>query len=308
MNPDATAVEMKKVEYAGWPNCIQLSNGQIELIATTDVGPRIIRWAFVGGKNLFKEFPDHIGKTGGDKWRSYGGHRFWHAPEIMPRSYAPDNSSIEHKWDGRTLKLIQPVEASTGMQKEIEVTLDAKQNYVTVLHRLINKNSWKIEAAPWALSVVDGPGRAIFPQEPPAKQLLPVRPLVLWGYTDMRDTRWIWGTKYIQAKCDPAADTAQKIGMMNTPGWAAYVRGEEVFVKRFPFDAKATYPDFNCNMECYTRGGMLEVESLGPLTKLEPGGKVEHIERWYLFKAKIAEDEVAIDKELLPLVKQTDLP
>jgi len=67
MNSPSVAVEMKKIEYAGWPNCIQLSNGQIELVATTDVGPRIIRWAFVGGKNLFKESPDQLGKTGGDK-------------------------------------------------------------------------------------------------------------------------------------------------------------------------------------------------------------------------------------------------
>jgi hypothetical protein len=307
MNPPPP-VEMQKINYAGWPNCIQISNGQIELVATTDVGPRIIRWAFVGGKNLFKENPDHVGKTSGDKWRSYGGHRFWHAPEIMPRTYAPDNSPIEHTWDGRTLKLIQPVEASTGLQKEIEVTLDPKENRATVLHRLINKNPWAIEAAPWALTVMGGPGRAIFPQEPFVKQLLPVRPLVLWGYTDMRDPRWIWGTKYIQAKCDPAAKTPQKIGMMNTQGWAAYCRGEEVFIKRFGFDANAVYPDYNCNTECYTNGDMLEAESLGPLGKLESGGKVEHVENWFLFKAKIAEDESAIDKELLPLLAKANSP
>jgi hypothetical protein len=299
------AVEMKKVEYAGLPNCIQLSNGQIELVATTDVGPRILRWAFVGGKNLFKQFPDHLAKPSGEKWKSYGGHRFWHAPEIMPRSYAADNSAIEHKWDGKTLKLIQPVETTTGLQKEIEVTLDPKENRATVLHRLTNKNLWSVEAAPWALSVMEGPGRAIFPQEPVVNQLLPVRPLALWGYTDMRDARWIWGTKYIQAKCDPAANTPQKIGMMNTLGWAAYVHNENIFIKRFGFDPKATYPDFNCNTECYTRGDMIEIESLGPLHKLESGGKVEHVETWFLFKGTIAESESAIDKDLLPLVEQT---
>lgn len=306
MNPPPP-VEMQKIEYAGWSNCIQISNGQIELIATTDVGPRIIRWAFVGGKNLFKENPDQLGKTGGEKWVAYGGHRFWHAPETMPRTYAPDNSAIEHKWNGKTLKLIQPVETTTGLQKEMEVTLDAKENRVTVLHRLTNKNLWAVEAAPWALSVMQGPGRAIFPQEPPVKQFLPVRPLALWGYTDMRDARWIWGTKYIQAKCDPAANNPQKIGMMNTLGWAAYIRGEDIFIKRFGFDAKANYPDFNCNTECYTRGDMIEIESLGPLQKLEPGKKVEHVETWYLFKGKISESESAIDKNLLPLVQRTSL-
>lgn len=296
---------MRKINYGGWANCIELSNGQIDLVATTDVGPRVIRLGFAHGKNLFKENPDQMGKTGGEKWTSYGGHRFWHAPEIMPRTYAPDNLAIEHQWDGRTLKLIQPVETSTGLQKEIEITLDDAQNRVSVLHRLTNKGPWAVEAAPWALTVMEGPGRAIFPQEPFVKQLLPVRPMALWGYTDMRDARWIWGTKFVQLHCDPAAKAPQKIGMMNTLGWAAYCREDDLFIKRFPFDAKASYPDFGCNCESYTSGDMLEVESVGPLAKIEPCAKAEHTEQWFLFKGKISSDEAALERELIPLVKQT---
>ena len=300
-----SAVRMQKVAYAGWPNCIQVSNGQIELTATTDVGPRIIRFGFVGGPNLFSEVPEHLGKTGGDEWKSYGGHRLWHAPEVMPRSYVPDNSSIEHVWDGRTLKLIQPVEASTGLQKEIEITLDAKANRVSVLHRIRNKNGWAIEAAPWALSVMRGPGTAIFPQEPPVDQLLPVRPLVLWGYTDMRDARWTWGTKFIQLRSDPAADKPQKFGIMNTLGWAAYAREETVFIKRYNFDPKAVYPDFSCNTESYTRGDMIEVETVGPLRKIESGAFVEHFEHWFLFKCKIGGTDDELETQLAPLIKNT---
>src|SRR4051812_32083255 len=210
------AVTMEKVAYGGWSNCIKLSNGQIELIATTDVGPRIIRLGFVGGDNLFKEFPDHMGKTGGDQWRSFGGHRLWHAPEIKPRTYWPDNVPVQHEWDGKTLKLIQPVEQSTGIQKQIDVTLDAATNRVQLMHRLTNKNLWPVDLAAWALTVMKGPGTAIFPQETFVNQLLPVRPLVLWGYTDMADKRWTWGTKYIQLRSDPKADKPQKLGLGNS--------------------------------------------------------------------------------------------
>ncbi|MEO6035514.1 MAG: hypothetical protein ABIQ35_09685 [Verrucomicrobiota bacterium] len=294
---------MRKINYGGWSNCIELSNGEIDLVATTDVGPRIIRFGFAHGKNLFKEFPDQVGKTGGSKWVSYGGHRFWHAPEVMPRTYAPDNLPIEHQWDGTMLKLIQPVEASTGLQKEIEITLSPNENRAKVLHRLTNRNLWPIEAAPWALSVVDGPGRAIFPQEPVSNGFLPVRPLALWGYTDMADSRYVWGKKFIQVKCDPKSGSAQKIGIMNTAGWAAYARADDLFIKRFGFLAGAPYPDFGCNTECYTNGDMLEVETLGPLGKLAPGGAVEHIEHWFLFKADIGLEESAMEQNLLPLLK-----
>jgi hypothetical protein len=64
---------MQKVEYKGWKNCYRVENGQIELIITADVGPRIICYRFIGKDNEFKEYPEMMGKTGGDEWRIYGG-------------------------------------------------------------------------------------------------------------------------------------------------------------------------------------------------------------------------------------------
>jgi len=299
----------EKVNYGGWPNCIRLSNGQIELIITTDVGPRVIRFGFVGGQNLFKEYKDQLGKTGGQEWRIYGGHRLWHAPEANPRTYFPDNSPVKYSWNGKTLKLTQPVETTTGIVKEMEITLDADGNHVALVHRLINKNQWEIELAPWALTVMAQGGRAIFPQEPyrpHPEYLLPVRPLALWGYTDMKDPRWIWGSKYIQLKQDPQATTKQKVGMLNTLGWAAYYLNGELFLKRYGYDPKLTYPDFGCNTETFTNADMLEVETLGALAKLPPNGQVEHIEHWFLYRVPVGESESSIDQQVLPLVRQTD--
>ncbi len=303
------AMKMEKIPYGGWNNCVRLSNEQIELVATTDVGPRVLRLGFKGGQNLFKEWKDQLGQTGGDKWNIYGGHRLWHAPEVQPRTYAPDNAPVESKWDGQALRLTQTVEATTGIQKEMEITLAGDANHVTVRHRLTNKNPWAVELAPWALSVMQGPGRAIIPHEPPkphAEQLLPVRSLALWGYTDMRDPRWIWGTRFIQLRSDPKSSKAQKIGVMNTPGWVAFAANGELFIKRFGFDAKAVYPDFGVNTECYTNGDMLEVETLGALVKLAPGAAAEHVEHWFIHKVDVDESEADIESKVLPLVKATD--
>ncbi|MCS7310779.1 MAG: hypothetical protein NZ741_11220 [Armatimonadetes bacterium] len=303
----------EKVSYGGWANCVRLSNGRMELIVTTDVGPRVIRCGFVGGQNLFHEFPNDRGKTGGTEWRPYGGHRLWHAPEQMPRTYAPDNEPVQYHWDGKTLTLTQAVEASTGIVKQIEVTLSPDREHVKLVHRLVNKNLWDIEAAPWCLTFMAQGGQAILPQEPyiPHSQyLLPARPLVLWHYTDMRDPRWTWGTKYIQLRQDPtvAPDDRgkQKIGMLNKQGWAAYVLKGEVFLKRYAYDPNATYPDYGCNTEVFTNADMLELETLGPLSKIPAGGSVEHVEHWFLFKADVGEEETDIDAKLLPLVRQTE--
>jgi len=295
-----------KFNYAGWPNCVRLSNGQIELIITTDVGPRVIRYGFIGGQNLFHEAAEDAGKTGGDQWRSYGGHRLWHAPEAAPRTYAPDNGPVQFAWDGHTLKLTQPKEDLTGIAKQMEITLDSSQNRVKVLHRLTNQNHWDVELAPWCLTVMAPGGRAIFPQEPYKPHpdyLLPARPLVLWHYTDMADPRWTWGKKYFQLRQDPKAATKQKVGILNTLGWAAYTLNNELFLKRFPFDRKATYPDFNCNNETYTDPNILEVETLGPMTRLAPQAAVEHVEQWFVGRVTVGETDAAIDAALLPLLR-----
>lgn len=300
-------VKMEKVNYGGWQNCIRLTNGTIELITTTDVGPRIIRFGFINDQNLFKEYADQMGQTGGEEWRIYGGHRLWHAPENKPRTYAPDNSPIQSDWNGTRLLLRQPKEAATGIVKEMEIRMEANANRVTVLHRLRNENAWDVELSVWALSVMAQGGRAICPQEPfisHEEKLLPARPIVLWHYTDMRDPRWIWGTKYIQLRQDPDAKTSQKAGVLNTLGWAAYYLKDQLFLKRFPHVPGAAYPDLGCNNEFFTYSEMLEVESLGPLTKIPPGGEATHTETWYLYKLPgLTEDEKSIDEKVLPLIQ-----
>jgi len=296
-------VTMEKVNFGGWPNSIRLSNGVIELVATTDVGPRIIRLALPGGENVFKVWPEQAGVKGGDQWNIFGGHRFWHAPEDKVRSYQPDNDPVAVGWKDGVLTLTQPTEPKTGLQKEIEIVMHPKEPRVEVRHRLRNHNLWAIEAAPWALSVMQGPGRAIIPQEPISKDLLPARPMALWGYTDMGDPRWTWGTKYIQLQSDPANKKAQKIGIRNSPGWMAFQGKTALFMKRMSYDPKATYPDFGCNTELYTNGDMLEMETVGPLTHLAPGAMVEHAEIWFLLKYQVGPDEATMADKLTPLVQ-----
>lgn len=297
---------MELVSYGGWKHCVRLTNGQIELIVTTDVGPRVIRFGHIGGPNLFREFEDQLGLTGGDSWRPYGGHRFWHAPEQQVRTYWPDNGPVEYDFDGKTLFVRQGVEVTTGLVKEIDITLDPTENRVMLVHRLINRGLWAIEVAPWCLSVMARGGRAIIPQEPFRPwpdALLPARPMVLWHYTDMADPRWTWGRKYVQLRQDPSAASFQKVGMLNTLGWAAYTLGDEVFIKRYDYQPFAKYPDFECNTEVFTNADMLEVETLGPLTKLTPDSHAVHVEHWYLERAHVGTTDAAIDAALLPLIK-----
>ncbi len=288
---------IEKVEFGGWPNCLRLANEAIELIATTDVGPRIIRLGFIGGQNLFKTFEATLGLSGGDEWRSYGGHRLWHAPEAFPRTYAPDNGPVEHAWNGTSLTL-RMSEVANGIDKELRITLDPILPIVQVHHRITNRNLWTVELAPWSISVMAPGGRAIIPQEtfrPHPEALDPARPLVLWRYTDMSDPRWTWGRRSVQLRQDPAAPGKQKAGFLNTRGWVAYVLGDETLVTRFPVMSDAVHPDMGCNTEVFTDSEMLEIETLGPLADLWPGKSVEHEETWQLLPRSYSDVDPDID-------------
>jgi hypothetical protein len=301
------ATSITRRSYKGWPNCCHLTNGLADLIVTTDVGPRIIWFGFVDDCNELKEYENMMGKTGGTEWRIYGGHRLWHAPEAEPRTYAPDNSPVQLERHDAFVRLIQPVEPTTGIQKEIDINLAPDAPHVNLIHRLRNTNGWPVEFAPWALTVLPPGGQAIIPLPPRGPHpgnLPPVNTLTMWAYTDMSDPRWTWGHKYIMLRQDPKANTPQKFGAMVTAGWVAYARDDHLFVKHFHHAHGATYPDLGCSVEVFTNSDMLELETLAPLSTVQPKAIVEHIERWFLFDdTPMPDDEAAVDKVILPKIR-----
>lgn len=297
---------LTRTDFHGWVNNCRLSNGQIELIATLDVGPRVVRFAFVDGPNVMKEFSEQQGGTNELEWMIRGGHRLWHAPEAKPRSYALDNAPVALEELGElALRLTPGPETDNGIQKQLDIRMEADVNEVTITHRLTNIGPWEITLAPWALSVMAPGGVAIVPlpeKRPHTEVLTPDFPLVLWPYTDLSDTRFHWGRQYITFAQDPAKGPT-KFGMALREGWTGYLVQNTLIIKYFDYLPGETYPDMGCNFETFSNEEMLEVESLGPLTALAPGETVEHVETWRLFADVPAiTDEASIARVIEPLV------
>lgn len=301
------AVKVEKTEYKGWANCYRVSNGEVELIVTADVGPRIIRFAFVGGQNLFKEYPEQLGKKGEEKFQLRGGDRVWKAPEDPIATWAPDNVPVEIKTTASGLIAREPVEPLTKLQKEIEVSMAASGPNVTVTHRITNRSLFPLEFAPWALTMMAQGGMAVTGFPPRGKHpinLEATNPLVMWAYTNLSDPRWKFTSKFLMLRQDPNNSDAQKLGMFNPDTWAAYLLNGEAFVKRIKADPAKTYTDFGCSFETFTNNEFLEIETLGPVTKVQPEQTVEHAEHWGLFRnvkpAELTDDELT--RVLVPLV------
>lgn len=278
------------VSLGGWENNLKISNGAAELLITLDVGPRILSFAPVGGENVFKIFDEQVGGTNEELWQSRGGHRLWIAPESFPFSYYPDNDPVESQvFPNGAVTLVALDEMPQGFQKQMDVQLDPEKAKVRIVHRLINIVDQPQEVAAWMLSVMAPGGIEIIPQPPLGSHpgmgpgdFTANRTIVLWPFTNLADGRYHFGPKYITLKQDPTKP-ATKLGLNHAGGWVGYWLNGTLFVKRFTLDAKATYPDRNCNFETFTNEDILEVETLGPLTKLEPGGVLEAVEEWELY-------------------------
>ena len=296
---------MQIIDYKGWQS-IRLANRQVELVVTRDVGPRILRFGFIGGPNIFAELEGQIGGRGESEWMNRGGHRLWIAPEAAPWSYELDNelyALAESIPNGvRTVQAPGPL---TGIEKQMEITLDPERNVVTVRHTLTNRRVTPVRCSVWTPSVMGPGGQAILPlpaKVPHTECLVPTQNWSLWSYTVLNDPRFTFGRDYLFFRQD-AARGPNKIGLRHREGWAAYQREGMLFVKYFDCVADAEYPDGNVNCECFSNEEMLEVESLGPLVSLRQDESASRTETWKLF-APVArcESEADADRWIKPLV------
>jgi hypothetical protein len=200
-----------------------------------------------------------------------------------------------------------PVETVSSLQKEIEVSMAPSGTEVTVFHRITNRSLYTLEFAPWALTMMAPGGVAITGFPPRGKHpanLEATNPLVMWAYTNLADKRLTFTRKYLLLRQDSNNREPQKLGTFNSDTWAAYLLNGEVFVKRTKADPTKPYPDFGCSFETFTNNEFLEMETLGPMSRVLPGKSVEHVEQWSLHRnVKLMElSDDAIDQTLLPLV------
>lgn len=273
------AIQLKEIQYGAFGRCAQLGNGLVDVVATLERGPRIIRFGYTGRENMFCEAPEQEGPNG---WRILGGHRLWHSPESMPRSYEPDDKPVKMERIESGIRLIQETEPHTLMAKEIDILLDEESTEVNVVHRIRNAGMWPVEFAVWALSVMAPGGKEVVPMPQGSSGMVNNRTLSLWPYTRMNDARVWWGERYIALQQDPSTKPPFKFGINNEDGWAAYFNYNQVFIKQFMHEEGEEYPDGGASYETYTTDFMLEMESLSPLMTVYPGEEAEHVERWYL--------------------------
>ena len=214
-----------------------------------------------------------------------GGHRLWHSPEAMPRTYIPDSGDLQINELPNGVALETTTEPGTGIRKRIEIQLSPDKPEVTLTHSLINDGLWPVDLAPWCITQFRLGGVAILPMPvgnaDPAG-LLPNRQFSLWSYASINDPRLRMYDDFFFYEGEPMPPF--KMGYFNPHGWMAYWIEGCLFRKTFHVYADRSHPDNNSNSEMYCCDEFIELETLAPLTKLLPGKSAQHAETWELYE------------------------
>lgn len=263
---------------------ILMSDGDVTLGVTTEQGMRISHISAFGGENL--AFADYDFKAvtkfdNGVVWNQLGGHRLWKSPEDVD-CYAYDNipstftltdngGYFTNKTQGDGLKFALKIEF-------------LGDNKVKLTHEITNVNDFVKTLGLWSITALKSYGVATLPLDTADTVLLPNRNISLWSYTKLDDKRLALHDDKVMVMADDTMPPL-KVGVHNSKGEVSYTDGKIVFTKHAD-DQKQGYPDFYCNVECYTNQDILEIETVSPIYDFAPNETKTHVEIWTFRRIK----------------------
>jgi hypothetical protein len=254
---------------------IRFDGATSSIAVATGFGPRIVG-LFVNDRNLLAELPDDVLEgPAGRPYRLRGGHRLWAAPEIPEVTYQPDDvpCTLARRDDGIHVEAPQD---GAGLAKAI--TIAGTQDGWIVDHTITNQGRIAVRVAPWAITQFRLGGRITLGLAGTSDGLQADRALVLWPYTDPTDGRLSLGNDGVTVEASPGPTL--KVGVAGGVGTATYELEGTRVGKRISVRQEAHYPDLGAAVQAYVCDRFCEVETLGPISVLAPGGTVTHREEW----------------------------
>ena len=281
--------------YKDYGKCLYMTNGVVDLIATIDVGPRIVRYGFVNEQNILLDnyYCENMRPTsteklrayyGEDAWHSYfGGHRLIVAPEYYPRTYYPDTKPVPYTLLDNGVVLTPNPQLENELQMQMTITLSENGTEVYLKHEITNLALHNQEFAVWTPTLCNPGGVEILRRNTSYLPYMPNQNIVTWQQTDFEADYIHLGRKYFTI-ANPT-NASLKLGFSLEHGEAHYVLGDDVFTKFYsPRWPNGVYTDMGCAYETYSCCNFTELETLGEYKTVGSNETSEHNETWILRK------------------------
>jgi hypothetical protein len=266
---------------------IQVQSGDVRLIVTSSVGPRVLALLTPDGANALAELPDlTLTCPGSSDFHLRGGHRLWAAPEDPRVTYRPDDDpvGVEVLEDG--VRLTNAPDPVAGTSRETTIRVAGPERF-SFEYRIVNHAAKPQRLAGWAITMMAPGGRAWLPllRRPfDVGGFQAQRNIVLWPYSRDDDPRFVLTDGAIEVRSSAIAEHGLegpfKVGTSLRRGWTAHWRAGVLLVKRAVHDETREYADMGASGQVYSHPRFTELETLGPLTTLASGEAAVHAEDW----------------------------
>jgi hypothetical protein len=276
-------VKVERVDYRGWAGSYKISNGTVEVVVVPQIG-RVMRYAYADGPNVLWENDALFGKVfpaDAKTYRNYGGDKMWVAPQSR-WTWPPDPLLDGSPWTVEPtptgVKMTSQVGTVQSVRFTRDISLAAVGTEVMFRNSLLNKGERQAMAI-WQVTQVNDPDRVTMPVEITAAQ---GKGWYGFGRESLDERFHTMASSTLQLRRDPA--TSRKFGARSLKGVLTAAIGATRFVTESRA-YKVDYPDQNSAQQVYLSADpykYVELEHLGPLTRMETGEVVLQTVKWHL--------------------------
>lgn len=293
-----------RTNYHGWANSILLSNGRVEAVIVPAIG-RVMQFRFAGeedgpfweNRTLDGIKPEPESK----EWGNFGGDKSWPAPQsdwpkLTPRAWPPpvafDSMPVRATVDGFVVQLTSAVDPHYGIRVHREINLAISRPVMTITTTFEKVSGQPFRVGVWVITQLKQPVIA--------SASLPEFELFRAGYYPQSDeppANLRIEDGLLSLTRDPKK--SHKIG---TDAGALFWVGSGAILRiDSPRELSKQYPDYECSAEIYTNPNPLayvELEMLGPLTKMIVGDKITRASSYTLLRRTEVDPDLELRKLL----------
>jgi hypothetical protein len=275
-------VSVERISWHGWADCCLIANGRVEAVVVPAIG-RVMQLRLKGeAEGAFwanRALDGQLHDAASSEWMNFGGDKCWPAPQSAwpqhqgrdwPPPVAFDALPVAAVVVERGVVLTSPVDPGYGIQVVRHVELDAGKPIMRIATQFRKLSGGAVRVGVWSITQMSDPERVCIQLPATSKfasgyvRLLEAEPADL-----KTDGRLLSLRRHARQQVKVGSDGSSM-------AWL----GKNCVVRIDTGIRPGDYPDGGCVTEVYTNPDPLqyvELETLGPLTTMNPGDRIEQI-------------------------------
>jgi hypothetical protein len=275
----------RTVEFAGYADCLEISNDSTRIVLGPHVGGRLLSYAHDGREALFLD-PEQYGWT----WDPADEASI--DPSGGRCDFGPEGQVCDHPalWLGpwelqerssHCAEMLSPVDDGCPITLKRRFELDKEGSHVRMTQAIRNNGPQAKNVCHWGRTFGRGGGICVLPLTPDRRYDY-IRFDADGIKRNPEDPNIRVRDGFVELLGPAKAD---KLGLDTKTDWFAYAEPNDLlFLKRYPVDPDGVYGDVEgMTISLYMPDDRLcELEPIGPLTRLEEGREIHFTEDWWL--------------------------